>query len=453
MTTAWSVRTRLSRIFDVRDGEGRVALSGFAVLLLLVIAAHTVLETARDTLLLTGPGPRALGAVYVAIAVCTLPAAAIAGRAATRFGVRRALTATLAVAVIAPASIFALPVDRATAVTLYVVDGVLASVLVPQFWSLVGGVLTVSQGRRLFGLIAAAGVMGGVLGSGLATAAIVLMPARYLLIVAALLFAAAAAVLTRLRLTARVTRTRAARPAVGAALRTVRDQPFLVRIALVVFLSTSTLLALDYLFKSSVARELPRAAVGPFVARYYFALNLVSLVVQLFVASAVVRAMGVASALLVTPALLLLAAAGAFVSGGAMPAVLALKGIDGSLRHSIHRITGELSYLPVPTAARQRVKPLVDGAVARAAQTATGAALIALGGTSLVSARPFALGVTLLALGWLGVAVTMRRPYLALLRRAIRGVSLGDASGSVDAIDLESAEVLVQRLASEDPLE
>jgi hypothetical protein len=47
----------MGRLFDVRAGEARGSVARFAVALLLLIAAHTILETARDAILLTGPGP------------------------------------------------------------------------------------------------------------------------------------------------------------------------------------------------------------------------------------------------------------------------------------------------------------------------------------------------------------------------------------------------------------
>src|SRR5271166_4306102 len=97
------------RLFDVREGEAGGGLVGLTAVLLLVIAAHTVLETARDALLLTGPGPRALGLVYMVIAVGSVPGAALAVRAGERFGQRRALGATLGVAVLGPLLLFLLP--------------------------------------------------------------------------------------------------------------------------------------------------------------------------------------------------------------------------------------------------------------------------------------------------------------------------------------------------------
>lgn len=447
------LRLHLPPIFDVRAGEGRVALLGFAALLLVIITAHTILETARDALLLTGPGPRALGLVYVAIAVFTLPTAAAAGRAGSRFGPRRALSITLALAALATVAMFLVPTNRISAVAIYILSGVIASIAVPQFWTLVGTALTVAQGRRLFGLIAAAGVVGGVVGSGVAAVMILVVPAKTLLLLSAGIFGATSVAIARTQRSGPTLQSRSpSRPVATEWLQTFRENPFLIRVAIIVFLSTATLLTVDYLFKSSIARSLPSAEIGPFVARYYLALNVLSLFVQLFVGSALVRAVGIAGALVITPLFLFLGATSALVSGGAMIVVLILKGVDGSLRHSIHRITGELVYLPVPRGARERVKPLIDGALVRTSQTITGAVLLALGGTRALAPRPLALLVAALAFVWLITAVTIRRPYLDLLRRAIASGSL-DTRDNPDPIDLESAQLLVQRLASEDPLE
>src|SRR5579863_4752279 len=115
----------MSRLFDVRQGEGRVALLGFAALLLLIIAGHTVLEAARDALLLAGPGPRALGLVYMIIAVCAWPAATLAARASDRFGARRSLGGTLAVAGGLPTALFFVPPTKGAAMAVYVASGLI----------------------------------------------------------------------------------------------------------------------------------------------------------------------------------------------------------------------------------------------------------------------------------------------------------------------------------------
>jgi AAA family ATP:ADP antiporter len=442
----------LRRVFDVRDGEARGALLGFAFLLLLIIAGHTILEAARDALLLAGPGPRVLGTVYVIIATLAWPAAAVVARATDRFGAQRSLGGTLAVAACLPVVLFAVPGTPAAAMAVYVVSGLIGSIVVPQFWTLAGKVLTAAQGRRLFGLIAAAGVLGGVFGSGTATLVLLFLPVRALLLASAGAFVLAATALLRVGADERVASERRASTTVSDSAHSLVRQPLLARIALSVVVSTATLLLLDYCFKSTVARTLPGPQIGPFVARFYLALNALSLVVQVVLSSAVVRRLGVSAAIVLTPLLVLAGAAAVVVAGGALGAVLLMKTIDGSLRFSINRITAELIYLPVPAQTRQRVKPMIDGALARASQTLTGAFLLVARGSWLLAPRPLAALIAVFAGGWLAVAFATRKPYLGMLRTAIAGGSLGTGDGPVP-LDLETAQLLVQHLASEDPQE
>jgi hypothetical protein len=441
------------RLFDVRKGEGRTALLRFAALLLVVITGHTILEAARDALLLAGPGPRALGVVYMTIAVIAWPAAALASRANERLGARGALAGSLVLAAVLPVGLLLARPGPLVSIALYVVSGLIGSIVVPQFWTFVGQALTLAQGRRLFGVIAAAGVLGGVTGSGLAAAALLVLPVRSLLLLAAGMFVVAFAAVLRMQDVGRSPRSaRLAPPAARESWSTLRREPLVTRIALSVVVSTATLLALDYCFKSAVARTLPSASIGPFVARYYLALNGLSLAVQVLLGSAIVQRMGVTKAMVLTPLLIVVGAVGVVLGGGALVPVLLLKGVDGALRFSVHRITGELVYLPVPVPVRRRLKPFIDGALARASQTVTGVALLAFGGSWYLSPRPLAVIVGILAASWLAIALRMRRPYLSMLRSAISLRKL-DEQENPEPLDLESAQLLVQHLASEDPRE
>jgi ATP:ADP antiporter, AAA family len=111
----------------------------------------------------------------------------------------------------------------------------------------------------------------------------------------------------------------------------------------------------------------------------------------------------------------------------------------------VHRVTTELVYLPVPAAARARAKPFIDGALGRITQAVAGGSFLVLGAG--VSPKVMAAIASVLAVAWVAAAVTTRRPYLGLLRRAIdRGADPG-----ADPLDLESASTLLQLLASEDP--
>src|SRR6185369_12368403 len=85
------------RLVDLREGEARPAAQAFAALFG-IIAAHTILETARDALFLSKLPPEHLALVYAIVAVVTLAVSELNARFTRRFGKRNALIFTLIVA-------------------------------------------------------------------------------------------------------------------------------------------------------------------------------------------------------------------------------------------------------------------------------------------------------------------------------------------------------------------
>jgi len=434
---------------DVRRGEWRAIAPAFATLLLL-ITAHTALETVRDALVLTRLPARDLGIVYVAVALCALPAVGAASRAAARFGARSALGGGLVTAAALLVALFAAPMNRATAVAVYVTTGLISSVLVPLYWNLLASILDVAQARRLLGIVGSAGIVGALLGSTAAAAFLNVVHTRSLLLVLS-----STLLLTAIGL-AWIPGADHGGPGTSSdALPTresvtdVRDEPFLRRIAILVLVATTASVFVDYFFKWTVSRVVPHHDIARFVARYYVGLNVLSLVAQLFATGALVRRMGLAAAVVVTPMLMLLGVAGTFLGVGTLTAALALKTVDGTLRNSVHRVTVELLYLPVPASVRARVKPFIDGVIARTTQAAAGLVLLALAGANWLSSWLLAGIVGAAILVWLAVAATMRGPYLEFLRHAVTGNA--GRPPSLD-LDLESAERLVELLAHPDTL-
>jgi AAA family ATP:ADP antiporter len=441
----------LSRLVDVRRGELRHLVPAFVALLLL-ITAHTALETARDALLLARFAARSLGVVYLAVAACVLPASWVASHVSQRLGARRALGGGLTLAAAAMGVLFVLPTTRTLVVVLYVTSSLVGAVLVPLFWNLVGSLLTVAQGRRLLGPLGAAGVLGGLIGSGAAAGVVEWVPAKALLLVSAGVLTLTMAALAWIPPHEDGASPEPA-PMVGAtrSSEAMRDEPFLRRVALLVVFSTAAMVALDYFFKWTIARQIPHADVARFVARFYLVLNALSVIVQLLFSGAFVRRAGAAAAIAMTPLVLLFGGVATLVSGGALAAVLVLRAVEGMLVNSVHRVATELVYLPVPASARARAKPFIDGALARTTQAAVGAVTLVAGSAAWLSSGRLAAGVVVLVVLWFGIAVTTWRPYLGLLRRAIaKGAPA--RPGDLDPIDLENAEALTEYLAHDDAL-
>lgn len=439
------------RLFDLRAGEGPLAAKAFAALFL-TIGGHTVLETARDALFLSKLPASQLNVVYVILAGLTFVVAAASTWLAGRFGRRNALVCSLLVAAFVTTALHSLTPTPSMALGLYVFSGLVGAVLTPQFWLLAGRMFTVSQGRRLFGPVASGGVLGGVAGAGLAAIVVNAAPVTSLLVVAAALFLVTALIVTTIATDDEPSMTPKSVAANDESLRGLfRHNPFLGRIALLVALSTSAVLVVDYLFKSTAARAIPAAELGSFFARFYAAMNGVSLVVQLLLATRLLRRLGVVGAIAVMPLLLTIGGTGVVAIGGTIVTALVAKTVDGGLRHSLNRIGTELLYLPLPTAARERGKSLVDGVVSRTAQAATAGLLLLLATRGIATPRVLGAMIGGASFAWLATALFSRSRYLDLFREALRGGRIAASSGD-DDLDLASAELLVEAMASRDPI-
>ncbi len=435
----------IRRFVDVRAGEMRT-LAGSFLLLFLVLVAHTILDTARDALLLSDLSARALGVVYVALAALAVPASALAGTVSARFGPKRSLTGALAIGAAALVLLYLTPANRASAIAIYLATGVTGAVFVPLFWMLIGRLLTLGQAKRLLAPINVAAMVGGLVGSTAAAALVARFEVRGLLLVAAAVMLVAGAHVgfgpagTTAPIVARVART-----SLGSASR----DKFVRGLALLVVLMTLTALVVDYFFMWTVARTVPKEELGAFFGWYYAAVNAASLVLQLAVTGALVRRVGVTAALAIAPGALSLGALWTLVTGGGVRAVLGLKALDVGFRYSTHRNAMELVYLPMHPHQRERAKPLIDGALVKVAQAAAALALGALGALEILSPGLFAVLVTLLAVVSLGAALSVRGPYVDLLRRSLERKS--GASAARRQFDLAQAEFLVATMASDEP--
>ncbi len=436
----------LERFFDVRPPERRAVAATFAALLLMVVA-HTLLETARDTLFLQHVGVRALGHMYVVTAALTLAVGSFAGWLGSRVGPRRALVAAQVITAFTLVGFFFLPPTKLVLTALYAFSAVSGALLVPQLWIFAATIFHASQSRRLFGTIALAGVAGAVLGSSLAAAALLALPVQALLLLAA----AAQLLATTSACVGPESRARTGPHLVAnmreSVLSLARREPILLRIALVVALGAITTLLVDYYFKAAISAKVPSADLGPFLARYYALMNVLALLVQLFLVRRVMARAGVVATSGMLPSMLFTGSLVTLLTGGAMMAVLATKAADAGFRHSVHRTASELLYSAVPPSVRDRAKPVIDGAVARVSQALGAGLLLLLAALDLDSARHIALLAVGFAGLWGAATYSLRNPYLALFRRSLLGDRVG-VTPSRGELDLASAELLVEALSS-----
>jgi AAA family ATP:ADP antiporter len=439
----------LSRIVDLRPGERRAFVGAFVVLLL-TVAAHTLLETARDTLFLSELPPRMLTWVYVSVALASLLVVPLSSRLSRAAGVRTGLVVSLLVTSFVASWFRIRPPTPALVFSLYVLGTLSATLLIGQFWMLAAALFSPAEGRRLFGPLAAGGVLGAVIGAGAASFLLAVAPVRVLLGGAALLYFAAALVTTTIDVEARTPEGEGTTAALGKGLPELRRHPFVLRLASITALSVVASVVIDFLFKAQVSNEIKGADLGAFFARYQLILNAASLVLQLFVSGPLVQRVGVVGLALLAPALLAVCGVAVALSGTAFAFVVVLKATDTAVRNSLGRVATELLWAPVenPT----RVRGAVDVVVTRGAQALAGAVLFAAGTRLELTPQILTGAVCALLAFWLVVGAGIRAPYIELFRRALQRDSF-ERDFKLGELDLTSVETLVEALSRPEPSE
>jgi len=430
------------------------AAAGAFVTLAAVMAGHALLETARDALFLARLPVAHLPWVYLAVTLGVVGVAR-AQQAFARFPSRRVLAVMLGSAAVVTFGFWtAFGWTRSPLVLygLYVWVGLYATTIVTQFWLVVSELYTITQAKRVYAFIGAGGVLGAVAGSAAARAITAWTEPRHLVLAAcAPLVASAAASIVAL--------ARGAEPDVeaaprGAARREDREilprDPYVVRLTLLVLVTTVALTGVNYLFNSAVVHHVEPAKLGKFFATLNVVENGLALVAQIFLVPWLLRVLSVSRALTILPGLFIVGALGVALGGGLLPALI-LVGSDGALRYSLHNTGLELLYVPIAREARGGAKRLADIFGRRGGQVVGSLAILAVlaqsGAQTILAA-----GITALAVVWIALALDIKRHYLDVFRTKLKRGGL-EPHVELPPLDLVSLEILIAALSSSDDAE
>jgi len=423
----------------------------FGALLFLLVGAHSLLETARDSLFLVQEPLSCLPFLFLAVTVAVLALTPLQ-RLLWSAAARGALPLTLAGGGAVTLIFWLASSCRGAVLAFYVWTALFSSLVFVQFWLAADDSFELGDAKKTFGLIAAGGLAGAVAGS---------MGARLLLHVAApvLLLPASAAVtfaamfLSLATVSASGTGTAAAPgPVLTRAVPTaVREDPYLRLLAVLTLLAAASATLLDYLFKAALVSSTAPAAIPKVVANIQLGQSVLALLVELLLVRLLLRRAGVTRSLALLPVLVLASAAGYAVIGS-VALLFVLKMLDGGLRPSIHRVGTELLYFPVAASERRMVKPSIDTVGQRGGQAAASVILLVTGGFSTSAKLGAVTAVLAIVAGcWVLAAGALRSRYLVRFQAQLGSGRLG--STPPDQLDLQSTEILIAALASERTVE
>ncbi|MDH3524861.1 MAG: HEAT repeat domain-containing protein [Acidobacteriota bacterium] len=446
----------------VYPGEWRPAVLLFLAFFLCVTFQYAC-KTVRQSTYIDALGSANLPYVYLLVALLSYPVVRLHARLAARFSSRSLVVGTY-LAVATGLAIFwwlyQFPWPWVS-VVFYTWISIAIALTLSQLWSLASHVFDARQARRLFGLLGAGALLGGVAGGMVARLAAHLNETRDSLLAAAVLLLGTVALLSKLE--GASDGSPAAPPAARAdvdhptrtGFQVVRKSRQLRLLALlmlaVIVVSQIVDLQFNWAVESSTTTLADRTA---FYGNFFSIMGVAAFVFQLLLTTRIHRLLGVGFALRVLPASMALGTTGLFVAAALFPGTLiavafAVKLAECGVRYSIDDSTRELLFLPVPTKERVPAKAFLDVVVKRGAKGIAAVLLfpVTLGWISPLEAGWFSLAIVV---GWLVVTSRITHEYVRSFRHGLRGKMVDDAI-SINLADVTTLEILVQSLGSADP--
>jgi AAA family ATP:ADP antiporter len=457
---------RLLHLFsDVRAGEAQTALL-LMLNVFLLLASYYLIKTIREPLVLAAEGGGAeiksyASAAIAGILIVLVPVySAIASRVSRVKlinGVTLFFIACLvgfflwAQAVGVPGS---MPDENSAAagaaaavgggqlalgVTFFIWVGIFNLMVIAQFWAFANDIYTVEQGKRLFAIIAVGASLGAIAGSWSAEKLIEQLGLYPLMGIAAGILAVCI-VLTNV-VHAREKRhaaDRAAAPAAGEAAESsdadaaitgrsgfalVFADRYLLLIALLMLILNLVNSTGEYILGetlTNIAKERVAAGqlteddigkwIGTFYGDFFFWVNTVSAIVQMFLVSRIIKWFGVRGALLFLPVVAL----GAYAILAVAPVLAYIRGAkiaENSLDYSLNNTTRQTLFLPTSREAKYKGKQAIDTFFVRLGDVISAGFVFA--GTTWLAFAPkqFAMVNVVLVLIWLGIAFLLGRMF------------------------------------------
>lgn len=409
MKPATTPLSLVQRVIQVRPDELRALLWSFLYFFSL-LCSYYILRPVRDEMGIQG-GVENLHWVFTGTFVVMLAAVPLYGWAVARLPRRRLLPAVylffIANLLIFHVLMRAGIAPAATAQAFFIWVSVFNLFVVSVFWSFMADIFSNAQARRLFGFIAAGGSAGAVTGPALTTLLAASLGPAYLLLISTL-FLLLTLLCIRQLLTDSATTTQMGGPAeqgtgggLWAGLRQVLASRYLLGICLYVLLYTtlSTFLYFEqaHIVKAAFTDSGERTRL---FAAIDLAVNVLTIVAQLFFTARVVRWLNVGGALALIP----LGVAAGLMALGAFPGLVALVAVQVLRRaghYAVSKPAREMLFTVVERETRYKAKSVIDTLVYRGGDAAS----------AWLYAGLSALGLGLSAIAFIGVPLALVWAY------------------------------------------
>jgi AAA family ATP:ADP antiporter len=436
-------RTSLERFLgvftEVRAGEGTTALL-LALNVFLILMAYYVLKTVREALIL-GEGSAELktymSAGQVVLLAFVVPAYA---KLVARFSRLRLMNVVNSFFIACVGVFYVLAqLHVPLAIVYFLWIGIFNLMIVAQFWSFANDVYSKEEGERLFTIVGFGASAGAVVGARVADRLIEPLGIYMLMLVGGVVLVLQLLVTNRVDRRESGRQTGQARPAKtvdapappktpsrAGAFTMVFKTRYLLLMALMLMLlnwvNTTGEYILGSIVKETATQMLATGQnsgltqeqlIGDFYSKYFTAVNVLGLLLQLFVVSRVVKYLGVPWAIMILP-MISLGAYNVLAFFPALYAVLTAKVLENSTDYSLNNTVRNMLFLPCTYEQKFSAKQAIDSFFVRMGDVLS--ALLVFVGTTFLSlhARGFAVFNGVIVAVWLVLAWRVGQSYQRL---------------------------------------
>lgn len=419
----------IRKTFDIRAGEGpRVFL--MMSYIFLIISTLLIIKPVSSSLFLSKFGVSQLPNAFILVAIFAAVVSALYSRLLGKMPLNVMIIRTLQIVIaclfIFRGLLFFNRLEGGALYVFYVWVAIFAVISASQFWVLANVIFNAREAKRLFGLMGAGAIAGGIFGGYLTNFLAPVVGSENLLLICILFISLCILIAKEVwkknieeEAGAKFQQEELPDKAAGHPIKLIRSSRLLTYLAGLVGISVLAAKLVDYQFSAIATAKISNEdELTAFFGFWLSNLNIVSLFIQLFLTRRVVGVFGVGVSLFFLPAGIFIGALAVLLFPALWSAVL-LKISDGSLKQSINKAGMELLALPVPTEIKNQAKTFIDVFVDSFA-TGIGGILLAFFTVGLdFSVRQVSLISIILVAGWIYVVRQIRREYIESFRLTI----------------------------------
>ncbi|KAA3618594.1 MAG: hypothetical protein DWQ05_06445 [Calditrichaeota bacterium] len=448
----------LSRVFDIREGEGLRALLMFSYIFLL-IASLLIIKPVRNSLFLTRFGVEQLPYAFTLVAILAALVTVIYSKFANHIRLNRLILSATGIIIAQLLGFWTLLHFEYSAgwfiYFFYVWVAIFAVIITSQFWLLANYVFNAREARRLFGFVGAGAIAGGILGGYLTkffaaivgTANLILVCVFFLSICMVIIqFVWKISARNNYRERMQQQKRLQQKSSEKSALSLIFRSKHLSFLASIVGISVLVANLVDYQFNAIAVESITdKDELTAFFGFWLSNLSIFSLLIQVFFTSRILKYFGVGTSLFILPVGVLTGAI-LIIFNPALWAAILMKVSEGAFKQSVNKAGLELVSLPIPAAVKNKVKTFIDVFIDNFSTGLSGLLLIIITlGFKLHIGYISAISVVLIFI-WLYLNYKLKAEYVESFRTAIEQRSIDLETQTVNLDDAAVIDSMIKVL-------